>query len=140
MVITTMSLNDYEELKQLWVNTPGMGMNEIDDSKEGITKYLIRNPRTCFVARDDGDGQLIGGILSGHDGRRGYIYHTAVSESACKQGVGTALLERALYTLKEEGITKVALLAYTYNEIGNSFWESKGFVARKDVLYRNKDI
>jgi N-acetylglutamate synthase len=138
MVITTMSINDYEELKQLWINTPGMGMNEMDDSKEGIAKYLSRNPRTCFVARDE--EQLIGGILSGHDGRRGYIYHTAVAESAREKGVGTALLERALHALKEEGITKVALLAYIDNEIGNSFWKGKGFLSRKDVLYRNKDI
>ncbi|WP_310602680.1 GNAT family N-acetyltransferase [Anaerosporobacter sp.] len=138
MVIATMTINDYDELRQLWLNTPGMGLNEIDDSREGIARYLKRNPTTCFIAREE--GQLVGSILSGHDGRRGYIYHTAVAVEARKQGVGSALVEYMIEALKEEGITKVALLAFANNELGNAFWESQGFTLRDDIVYRNKEI
>lgn len=136
MIISIMTINDYEDLRQLWIDTPGMGLNEIDDSKEGIAKYLKRNPNTCFIARED--EKLVGGILSGHDGRRGYIYHTAVIKENRGKGVGSILLEHALEALMGEGITKVALLAFEDNEIGNAFWEGKEFIARRDVVYRNK--
>ena len=76
MIIRTMAINDYGMVYDLWLNTPNMGLNNLDDSKEGIGKYLERNPRTCFVAEKD--SKIFGVILSGHDGRRGYMHHTAV--------------------------------------------------------------
>lgn len=77
MQIRKMTIDDYDSLYELWIHTPGMGLNDVDDSREGISRYLERNPKTCFVAEEN--GRLLGGILSGHDGRRGYIYHTAVA-------------------------------------------------------------
>ena len=55
----------------------GMGLNNLDDSKEGIGRFLNGNPDTCFVA--ELENVIIGVILTGNDGRRGYIYHTAVN-------------------------------------------------------------
>lgn len=138
MQIRKMTINDYERVYQLWTNTPGMGMRSVDDSKEGIAKYLNRNPETCFVA--ESENKIIGVILSGHDGRRGYINHTAVSDTVRKQGIGTALVNTAIKALKEQGINKVALVAFCTNELGNSFWESQGFAERNDLIYRNKSL
>ena len=76
MKIRVMLMEDYDAVYSLWIRTPGMGLNRVDDSREGIEKYLKRNPTTCFIAEEE--GRLIGVILSGHDGRRGYIHHTAV--------------------------------------------------------------
>jgi ribosomal protein S18 acetylase RimI-like enzyme len=115
-----------------------MGLNTTDDSREGIAKYLARNPATCFVA--ERDGEILGVILSGHDGRRGYIHHTAVSLSERSRGLGSALLDRAMAALEAEGITKVALVVFEKNELGNAFWERKGFTARNDLVYRNRSI
>ena len=138
MQIRKMTINDYEEVHDLWINTPGMGLNDLDDSKDGIRKYLNRNPNTCFVAEK---GQkIIGAIMSGHDGRRGFIYHTAVLVEDRKCGIGKALVEYALQALEEEGIHKVALVAFSGNEIGNDFWEKQGFTERSDLTYRNKNI
>ena len=138
MNITKMVMEDYEEVYHLWINTPGMGLNDIDDSAEGIAKYLKRNPNTCFVAKKL--NHVVGVILSGHDGRRGYIHHTAVDVSERKQGIGTALMEHALDALRQEGITKVALVAFSKNEIGNQFWANNGFHAREDLTYRNRAL
>ena len=138
MTIRLMAETDYDLLFALWQGTAGMGLNPADDSREGIVRYLRRNPTTCFVAEEG--GVLIGAILSGHDGRRAYVYHMAVAEAYRRRGIGEALLERALEALSREGISKAALLVFATNEKGNAFWEKNGFFTRRDVLYRNRDI
>lgn len=133
-----MTIEDYDAVYDLWLHTPGMGLNTADDSREGIAAYLRRNPTTCFTAKE-GD-RLLGAILAGHDGRRGYISHTAVREDAQRQGVGTALVEAVLEALQVEGIRKVALVVFARNEKGNAFWEKLGFTGRDDLVYRNKAL
>ena len=136
--IRVMSINDYDGVYDLWMNTPGMGLNTTDDSREGIAKYLKRNPTTNFVA--EYDGKIIGVIMAGHDGRRGYIYHTAVLPTYRKQGIAKKLVDNAMSALDEEGINKVALVVFERNETGNAFWESMGFGQRFDLAYRNKAL
>lgn len=136
--IRLMSAGDYEPVYALWLRTPGMGLNTTDDSREGIEAYLRRNPTTCFVAMQD--GRIVGVILSGHDGRRGFIYHTAVLPDYRGRGIGRALVEHAMAALEREGIHKVALVAFRENGIGNAFWEKMGFTERTDLTYRNRNI
>ena len=136
--IRVMTIKDYDGIYDLWINTPGMGLNSTDDSREGIDKYLKRNPTSSFVAEDD--GKIIGVIMSGHDGRRGYIHHTAVLPGYRNQGIAKKLVDSAMNALDIEGVNKVALVAFERNEIGNGFWENIGFVVRDDLVYRNKNI
>lgn len=136
--IRVMSIADYDAVYNLWMNTPGMGLNSTDDSREGIEKYLKRNPVSNFVAEDN--GTIIGVIMSGHDGRRGYIYHIAVLPAYRNQGIAKRLVDCAMSALDEEGINKVALVAFKKNDTGNGFWESIGFAERHDLVYRNKNI
>ena len=79
-------------------------------------------------------------ILSGHDGRRGYIYHTSVHPDYRKRGIATKLVNAAMEALKGCGINKVALVVFARNQGGNSFWERTGFTIREDLTYRNKTI
>ena len=137
MQIRKMTIDDYEQVYDIWLKS-GNGLNDIDDSKSGIKKYLLRNPDTCFVAEDD--RKIIGAIMSGHDGRRGFIGHTAVISQERKKGVGTLLVNHALDALKSEGITKVALLVFVNNQSGHKFWEKIGFNPRTDVVYRDKSL
>jgi len=138
MIIRKMTIDDYDSVYNLWLNISGIGLNDLDDSRQRIERYLERNPKTCFVAEKD--NKIIGTILCGNDGRRGFIYHAAVSPEERNNGVGTALVEAALDALKKEGINKVALVVFSHNQIGNSFWEKRGFTAREDLVYRNKII
>ena len=137
-MIRIMNISDYEKVYDLWLHTAGMGLNKTDDSREGIEKYLRRNPNTCFVAEED--GEIIGVIMSGHDGRRGFIHHTAVKVEYRGQGIGKKLVDSALKALEGEGIHKVALVAFETNVSGNAFWEHVGFTGRDDLVYRNKNI
>ena len=136
--IRVMNIEDYDGIYDLWINTPGMGLNTTDDSREGIDKYLKRNPTSSFVAEDD--GKIVGVIMSGHDGRRGYIHHTAVLPDYRNQGIAKKLVDNAMNALDKEGINKVGLVAFERNEIGNGFWENIEFVVRDDLVYRNKNI
>lgn len=133
-----MTSDDYDGVYNLWLNIPSMGINKTDDSREGIEKYLMRNPTTSFVAL--ADGKVIGSILAGHDGRRGFIQHIAVLPQYRRQGIATKLLDMAMKALDEEGINKVALLAFKKNTLGNNFWDKTEFTIREDVYYRNKSI
>lgn len=108
-----------------------MGLRSLDDSKEGISCFLKRNPDTSFVAYDE--EQLTGAILSGHDGRRGYIYHTVVLPEYRGQGIASALVDAAVGALQKEGITRVCLNVTATNEQGKKFWIRKGW-ERKDFL------
>lgn len=138
MEIRKMILDDYEGIYALWMSCAGMGLNNLDDSKEGIGKFISRNPDTCFVALD-GD-KIIGVIMAGSDGRRGYIYHTAVHCEYRKRGIATKLVDHVLDALRELGINKAALVVFGRNEAGNAFWENRGFTEREDLVYRNKSL
>ena len=137
-MVRLMSIEDYDQVYALWISTPGMGLNGVDDTREGIARFLMRNPSTCFVA--EVDSMIAGTILCGHDGRRGYIYHTAVVPIHRKKGIGHQLVENAMEALKAEGITKVALVVFSRNETGNMFWAQLGFDSREDLIYRNKRL
>ena len=133
-----MTIEDYDQVYDLWLSCKGMGLNNVDDTREGIEKYLKRNPETSFVAEED--GKIVGVIIAGNDGRRGYIYHTAVHPDHRHQGIGTKLVDAALEALNSVGINKVALVVFSRNEDGNAFWEKIGFSERHDLSYRNKAL
>ncbi len=132
-----MNIEDYEQAYDLWLLC-GNGLNNKDDSREGIDKYLKRNPTTSFVAVCE--EKVVGVILCGHDGRRGIIQHACVSPEYRRFGIGSKLVDLALEALKAEGINKVLLVAFKKNEGGNKFWESQGFTLREDLNYRNKAL
>ncbi len=138
MNVRLMTINDYEKVYELWLSCAGMGLNNLDDSKEGIERFLNRNPETCFVAETE--QRIIGVIIAGNDGRRGYIYHTAVEPDHRHQGIATELVNKAMEALKALGINKTALVVFSNNTDGNIFWEKNGFTSRQDLIYRNKTI
>lgn len=138
MEIRKMKPEDYEEVYALWMSCTGMGLNNLDDSPEGISKFLARNPDTCFVAASG--EKITGVILAGNDGRRGYIYHTAVHPAFRRQGIARRLVQEAMDALEKCGIHKAALVVFSRNEPGNLFWERMGFTVREDLTYRNKSI
>ena len=133
-----MTIEDYDQVYDLWLSCKGMGLNNVDDTRVGIEKYLKRNPETSFVAEED--GKIVGVIIAGNDGRRGYIYHTAVHPDHRHRGIGTKLVDAALDALNSVGINKVALVVFSRNEDGNAFWEKMGFSERHDLSYRNKAL
>ena len=138
MNIRKMTIDDYQQVYDLWMACDGVGLNDIDDSRQGIERFLKRNPETCFVTEED--GKVVGVIMAGHDGRRGFIYHAAVNPVYRRQKIGHNLVNRALEAIRNEGIAKVALVVFNDNDAANQFWEKQGFDMRDDLVYRNKPL
>ena len=129
--IRTMTIEDYDQVYQLWLGIHGFGMRSIDDSKEGVERFLRRNPNTSVVA--EWEGKIVGAILCGHDGRRGCLYHVCVKEDYRKHGIGKAMVTECMRRLHAEEINKVTLVACTDNELGNFFWNEEGWTKRDDL-------
>lgn len=135
MTIVPFTIDRYDEVYDLWMNSKNMGFNNVDDTREGIEKLARKNPNTCFLAME-GD-KVVGTVLAGNDGRRGYVYHLLVVEEMRKQGIGRALIDAMLEGMRLEGISKVALVVFAYNDTANAFYEKIGFTKRDDLFYRN---
>lgn len=137
-MIREMTITDYEEIFNLWINTEGMGLRSLDDSIEGISMFLKRNPTTNFVAiKSD---KIVGAILCGNDGRRGYIYHTVVTADYRNQGIATQLIDAATSALQKEGITRVCLNVMETNEQGKLFWQNRGWEKKGFLGFYSKSI
>ena len=117
-MVRLMTIEDYEQVRALWMTIRGFAIRSIDDSREGVARFLRRNPTTSVVAVED--GFVVGAILCGHDGRR---------------GIGKAMVLFCMDALKKENINKVSLIAFTKNDIGNAFWHSVGWKQREDLNY-----
>lgn len=137
MILREIELKDYDNLYKFWKSTPGMGINAADE-KENIAKFLQKNPGMSFICEDE--GKVIGTVLTGDDGRRGFIYHLAVAESHRKRGIGRKLLDKGLETLHEQGITKVHIFVFKDNECGKAFWNKSGFYKRDDIEIFSLDM
>lgn len=129
--VRAMTMEDYEAVHDLWMTIHGFGIRSVDDSKEGVERFLQRNPGISVVA--ESDGAIVGSILCGHDGRRGCFYHVCVREDMRRQGIGKAMATAAMRRLQEENISKVNLVAFKRNEVGNQFWHEEGWQLRDDL-------
>lgn len=132
----TMRLSDFEQALRLWQSLSGMGLSSAD-KKENIRDFLLKNPGTCFVAIKN--RKLVGTILGGSDGRRGYIYHLAVQQSEQKKGVGKKLVDLCLNEFKASGIQKCHIFVISDNAKGIAFWNKVGWQLRDDILVMSKE-
>ena len=131
--LRVMQIEDYENVYKLWMTIDGFGIRSIDDSEAGVARFLKRNPTTSVVA--EVDGEIVGAILCGHDGRRGCFYHVCVHKDYRKHGIGKAMAVFCMKALREEEINKVSLIAFQKNEGGNQFWRKVGWTFREDLNY-----
>lgn len=132
--VRLMTNEDYDGVKALWMTIHGFAIRSIDDSREGVEKFIKRNPTTSVIALNSND-EIVGAILCGHDGRRGCLYHVCVREDYRRLGIGKDMVVFCMNALKEEGINKVSLIAFTVNDIGNAFWKCIGWTKREDLNY-----
>ncbi len=141
--ITEFTMRDYDEAIALWQRSQGVSLRGAD-SRDAIARYLRRNPGLSFVARERGEGDpggaLVGAVLCGHDGRRGYLHHLAVADAYRGHGVGRALAERCLAALRSAGIEKCHLFVVSDNVGARDFWRHAGWVERTDVRLMSRTM
>ncbi|WP_236570464.1 GNAT family N-acetyltransferase [Paenibacillus sp. An7] len=132
-----MDARDYEQCIGLWRRTEGMSISNAD-SREAIENYLERNEGFSYVAAQNED--IIGTLLAGHDGRRGYLYHLAVKPEYRGQGIAKILVQSCLDRLRDAGIERAHIMVMGSNESGQSFWTGLGWTRRGDILICSRDI
>jgi len=144
--IRQVTIKDYDGIYTLWNSTEQSrrALNPVDDSREGIERYLKRNPTTCFLAEIKNGGgdapEIAGVILTGHDGRRAIIHHLCVHPSFRREGIASQLVQKAEEALRKEGINKIFGLVFKDNDAANAFWENQGYTVRTNLNYRNKSL
>ena len=127
-----MTIADYDEVRALWMTISGFGIRTLDDSREDIERFIRRNPTTSVVAKVN--GQIVGSILCGSDGRQGALYHVCVAKPWRRHGIGTLMVAYCMRELSSMGINKVSLIAFRRNDVGNAFWRNIGWT-QADVNY-----
>jgi len=135
--IRPMTIADYDQVYALWQACEGVGLSAADEP-QAIRAYLERNPGLSAVALDG--GRVVGTVLCGHDGRRGYIHHLAVAQSHRRRGIGRALVERILSALMAQGIQKCHLFVFGENRQAIAFWERVGFSQRVELVMMSRQI
>ncbi len=133
VVIRPMRITDYEEVHALWMTIQGFGIRALDDGQEDVDRFIQRNPETSVVAVTD--GQIVGSILCGSDGRQGTLYHVCVAREYRRMGIGRQMVGYCMRALREMKINKVSLVAFTRNQVGNAFWKGIGWKKREDFYY-----
>jgi ribosomal protein S18 acetylase RimI-like enzyme len=126
-----MQIDDYDEVLRLWAACEGLSVRDAD-SRDGVDRYLARNPGLSHVAVRE--GRIVGSIMGGHDGKRGYIQHLAVAESARQQGVASRLVSLCVAALKREGIEKSHVHVLKHNLTGNAYWTRLGWRQRSEIV------
>lgn len=129
---------DYDAVLDLWRNTEGICLNE-SDTRDAIASFLQRNPRLSTVACAP-DGVIVGAVLCGHDGRRGYLHHLAVTPTHRKKGLGRALVNACLEQLAALGIPKCNIFLLADNADGRVFWLHEGWATRDDLVVVQKPL
>lgn len=128
--IRPMTTNDYDAVIRMLHDTPGVSLRDAD-SREATARYLERNPGMSFVAMRD--GQVVGCIMAGHDGRRGYLQHLAVLPTHRRRGIANALVLRCLDALEQQGIGKSHIDVLRSNVAAQAYWQNRGWTRREDI-------
>jgi ribosomal protein S18 acetylase RimI-like enzyme len=131
MIYRNMQISDYASVIALWRGCDGVSLRDADSS-QGIERYLQRNPGLSFVALEGTD--IVGTIMAGHDGKRGYIQHLAVANVARGQGIASSLVELCLQALKLQGVEKSHVHVLGDNEPGRKFWSGRGWFHRAEIV------
>lgn len=139
--IVEMRPADYQAVWALWEATDGVGL-DASDQLDRILGFLQRNPGLSLVARDislAAHGQIVAAVIGGHDGRRGYLSHLAVSASHRGNGLGRQLVEMCLARLADEGILKCNVRVFVENQQASQFWQRLGFAPRSDLVVLQRE-
>ncbi len=135
--IREMTIEDYDAVVEIWKGLPGMGLSSADE-RTSLSAFLEKNRETCLVMENG--GRIVGTVLGGWDGRRGYIYHLAVARDFWGHGAGSSLMDEVERLLKKLGAQRIHLMIYRDNG-ASAFYEKRGWFSRDDeILIMSKDL
>jgi ribosomal protein S18 acetylase RimI-like enzyme len=128
---------DVDATIRLWAACEGLGSGPGDDPAS-LSRFLRRNPDLSCVAVDD--SELVGALLCGHDGRRGFMYRLAVHPDHRRRGLARMLVEAGLRLLAQADIPRAMVFVLADNTEALTFWEAVGAEARPELRILSLDI
>jgi ribosomal protein S18 acetylase RimI-like enzyme len=131
-----MKIDDHEAIYHFWMSCEGLNLDN-SDLRENFEIYIQRNPKLCYVALCD--GEIIGTVKCGQDGRRGYLHHLAINKNFRRQGIGKELVKLCLNSLRNQGIKKCNAFVLDSNEDALNFWKYNNWEI-VDYFYRTLQI
>lgn len=134
--IQTVLPGDLEDLTTFWRSIQGVGLGKGDDP-DSLLRFIRRNPATCFLIRNE--AKIVGSVLGGFDGRRGYIYHLAVCPERRRQGLGRVLMDTVCRALEKQGAHKIHLFVLNANSDVMGFYQRLGWNRRTDIQVMSSD-
>jgi ribosomal protein S18 acetylase RimI-like enzyme len=137
VVVREFTMADYDSARALWGHTEGIELSEADEP-QNISQFLVRNPGLSFVAEEG--GRIVGAVLCGNDGRRGFLHHLAVERALRRCGIGRSLVESSLSALASAGLRKCHLFVLADNVEGQQFWRTIGWVERTTLKVMSQDV
>jgi ribosomal protein S18 acetylase RimI-like enzyme len=136
-ILREFTIEDYDAAYALWQATEGIGLSEAD-KRENIAFFLTRNQGLSMVAVEK--DRIVGALLCGSDGRRGFLHHLAVAKSHRRAGIGRALVTRCLSGLAGIGMRKCHIFVMADNSEGKGFWQGIGWEERTTLLVMSHDV
>ena len=136
MRIRTATTADVDAIVELWATTfpeyadPGRPQRA---PRPSIERKLAFGDGLFWVA--DADGALLGTIMAGYDGHRGWLYSLGVHPDARRAGLARALVSTAEDALARLGCIKINLQVLDANASGRAFWDAAGFVPDPVISY-----
>ena len=137
LLIREFRLSDYDSACALWQRSEGIGLSQADEPRN-VARFLDRNPGLSFVAEEE--GRIVGAILCGNDGRRGFLHHLAVDNDHRRSGIGRRLVERCLSALAAAGLRKCHIFVLADNVEGQRFWRTIGWEERTTLKVMSRDV
>jgi ribosomal protein S18 acetylase RimI-like enzyme len=129
---------DYDRVFRLWqLAGEGLGIGRSDQPEE-IIKKTQRDPDLFLVA--EAEGQIVGSVIGGFDGRRGLVYHLAVAAEYRKHGLGSRLMDEVEARMRAKGCRRAYLLVKQGNEQVVDFYEKRGWHEMNFVRVFGKDL
>jgi len=130
--------DDHVRVVKLWESIEAGVRVGRSDTLEEIQKKIQRDPDLFLVA--ELNGEIVGTVIGGYDGRRGMIYHLAVHQTVRKQGLGALLLNEVEGRMQAKGCVKSYLLVMTENESAMQFYEHHGWKEMNEVRIFGKEL
>lgn len=129
---------DYQPVHDLWSSIEkGVHVGRSDTPAE-IEKKIGRDPDLFLVAVCE--ERIVGSVIGGYDGRRGLIYHLAVSASLRGQGIGSRLMDEVESRLRAKGCLKSYLLVAEDNREVEAYYQHRGWKPMNTVHLFGKDL
>lgn len=130
MKIENFTMESYELVVDLWIKS-GISVGSTD-TREELERMLQRNPNLFLIGKIN--NSVIGVVMGGFDGRRGYVHHLTIDPDYQRRGYGKIIMADLIEKFRKIGVHKIHLFIEKYNKDVVEFYRNLGWEIRDDLI------